>query len=96
MAVVVAFFICWAPNHAQRIWAVYLPSPPPLDYPTSFVTLNYLSGILYYINCTVNPILYQFMSRQFRQAFWVSKFQHSKRFYIDHNVKAQGKVLLIS
>lgn len=72
VAVVVAFFICWAPNHAQRIWAVYLPSPPPLDYPTSFVTLNYLSGILYYINCTVNPILYQFMSRQFRQAFWVS------------------------
>jgi len=28
-----------------------------------------LTGVLYFVSCTVNPILYNVMSRRFRQAF---------------------------
>ncbi|CAH1405691.1 unnamed protein product [Nezara viridula] len=73
VAVVVAFFICWAPFHAQRLVAIYgssghnTPSSPFMLSLYSVVT--YLSGILYYFSTTVNPILYHIMSLKFREAF---------------------------
>uniref|UniRef100_A0A1B6CAS5 G-protein coupled receptors family 1 profile domain-containing protein n=1 Tax=Clastoptera arizonana TaxID=38151 RepID=A0A1B6CAS5_9HEMI len=71
VAVVVAFFICWAPFHAQRLVTIYVVP----QFPHSLFTINlytvitYLSGILYYVSTTVNPILYQIMSLKFREAF---------------------------
>lgn len=35
--------------------------------------MTYLSGILYYLSATVNPVLYNIMSNKFREAFKVSK-----------------------
>lgn len=72
VAVVVAFFICWAPFHAQRLLAVYASEPDS----SSFVrllyhTLTYLSGVLYYLSTTINPLLYHIMSYKFREAFKV-------------------------
>lgn len=74
VAVVVAFFICWAPFHAQRlIGALYgvgeRPSPLVQNV---YLVVTYLSGILYYVSTTVNPILYHIMSLKFREAFKVS------------------------
>ncbi|XP_069668643.1 neuropeptides capa receptor-like [Periplaneta americana] len=71
VAVVVAFFICWAPFHAQRLLAVYARSNKS-DSPVLFTvykTLTYTSGILYYMSTTVNPVLYNIMSHKFREAF---------------------------
>nr|XP_053639379.1 neuromedin-U receptor 2-like [Cherax quadricarinatus] len=71
VAVVMAFFLCWAPFHAQRLlfvivtsygnWSAYLRSVNSKLY--------YCTGICYYLNSAVNPILYSVMSIRFRIAF---------------------------
>ncbi|KAH9420605.1 G-protein coupled receptor [Dermatophagoides pteronyssinus] len=67
-AVVAAFFICFAPFHAQRLMAIYVKNPS--DYETiAFTLLTYISGVTYYLSATINPILYSIMSVRFRQAF---------------------------
>lgn len=74
VAVVVAFFVCWAPFHAQRvIGASYgVDERPTPAVHTIYLVLTYLSGILYYVSATINPILYHIMSLKFRQAFKVT------------------------
>ncbi|XP_022919694.2 pyrokinin-1 receptor-like [Onthophagus taurus] len=68
VAVVVAFFICWAPFHAQRLLAIY-GDPRTSDMITAFRVLTYASGILYFLSTTINPLLYHIMSHRFREAF---------------------------
>ncbi|XP_041354378.1 pyrokinin-1 receptor-like [Gigantopelta aegis] len=72
VAVVVAFFVCWAPFHAQRLMTSYLTQEDYITTPFLIELQNYLfyiSGVLYFFNSTVNPILYNLMSRKFRRAF---------------------------
>lgn len=79
VAVVVAFFICWAPFHVQRLIAIYGTNSE--DHFTSYsrwieslyLLMTYVSGVLYYVSTTINPILYNIMSNKFRVAFMVSK-----------------------
>jgi hypothetical protein len=81
VAVVVAFFICWAPFHAQRLLAVYARSNNS-DSPlllTVYKTLTYTSGVLYYMSTTVNPVLYHIMSHKFREAFKVRSSDSADR-----------------
>ncbi|GAB6033019.1 neuromedin U receptor [Chamberlinius hualienensis] len=68
VAVVVAFFVCWAPFHAQRLMAIYATSENEALV-TVYEALTYVSGVLYYVSATVNPILYHIMSHKFRSAF---------------------------
>lgn len=75
VAVVVAFFICWAPFHAQRLLAVYLSNASPEAQETFagfYVVLMHTSGVLYFVSTTVNPVLYHIMSKKFREAFKVN------------------------
>ncbi|KAM3964290.1 diapause hormone receptor-1 [Aphomia sociella] len=73
VAVVVAFFICWAPFHAQRLVAIYgttenhQAKSPILLMVYSFLT--YISGVFYYVSTCINPIFYHIMSNKFREAF---------------------------
>lgn len=46
VAVVVAFFFCWAPFHAQRLLASYARNH---QYFVVYVITTYASGILYYL-----------------------------------------------
>ncbi|XP_076673170.1 pyrokinin-1 receptor isoform X2 [Andrena cerasifolii] len=72
VAVVVAFFICWAPFHAQRLLAVYAQSTeaePEDALIIVYTILTYVSGVFYYLSTTVNPLLYNIMSNKFREAF---------------------------
>ncbi|XP_069668628.1 pyrokinin-1 receptor-like isoform X2 [Periplaneta americana] len=73
VAVVVAFFICWAPFHAQRLLAMYgggsHDERPSASMIILYHTLTYTSGVLYYLSTTVNPVLYHIMSHKFREAF---------------------------
>ncbi|ESO84041.1 hypothetical protein LOTGIDRAFT_91538, partial [Lottia gigantea] len=68
VAVVIAFFLCWAPFHAQRLMTSYVSqwTNRLLEIQT---WLFYVSGVLYFVSSTVNPILYNVMSRKYRQAF---------------------------
>lgn len=83
VAVVVAFFICWAPFHVQRLIAVY--GTNSVDHISSnspwmeflYLLFTYVSGVFYYISTTINPILYNIMSNKFREAFM--SLLHSKK-----------------
>ncbi|KAK3090125.1 hypothetical protein FSP39_009371 [Pinctada imbricata] len=68
VAVVVAFFLCWAPYHAQRLMTLYVKhwTPETMEFHSH---LFYISGVLYFVSSTVNPILYNLLSRKFRYAF---------------------------
>ncbi|XP_008548422.1 pyrokinin-1 receptor [Microplitis demolitor] len=74
VAVVVAFFICWAPFHVQRLIAIYGTDTDQVTSKNKWMTFlynvfTYLSGVLYYVSTTINPILYNIMSNKFREAF---------------------------
>ncbi|XP_003492463.2 pyrokinin-1 receptor [Bombus impatiens] len=71
VAVVVAFFICWAPFHAQRLLAVHAKNTtePKDALVIVYTILTYTSGVFYYLSTTVNPLLYNIMSNKFREAF---------------------------
>ncbi|KAH8330986.1 hypothetical protein KR067_009878 [Drosophila pandora] len=74
VAVAVAFFICWAPFHAQRLMAVY-GSTSGIEsqwFNDVFSILNYTSGVLYFLSTCINPLLYNIMSHKFREAFKVT------------------------
>ncbi|XP_060527313.1 pyrokinin-1 receptor-like [Cylas formicarius] len=72
IAVVAAFFICWAPFHAQRLFAVYLSGASPEaqnTYLQMYLYLMYTSGVLYFLSTCINPLLYHIMSNKYRNAF---------------------------
>lgn len=75
VAVVVAFFVCWAPFHAQRLMAIYVTQPTE-DEVFVYTVLTYISGVTYYVSATINPILYSIMSLKFRQAFKGGSHSH--------------------
>ena len=80
VAVVVAFFICWAPFHLQRLMVIYIKKDKWTNSMMTFQKiLYYVSGILYYVSTTINPILYNTMSLKFRQAFKNTIFRPCKR-----------------
>nr|ANO39021.1 GCR044 [Schmidtea mediterranea] len=71
-AIVILFFLCLAPFHAERLMVTLIPesawdSQKILWRVHEF--LYSLSGILYYFNCAINPILYNIMSHKFRNGF---------------------------
>lgn len=87
VAVAVAFFLCWAPFHAQRLMAVYglnlinigISRDAFNDY---FRILDYTSGVLYFLSTCINPLLYNIMSHKFREAFKVSPWDQP--FSVNH------------
>ncbi|XP_016991943.2 pyrokinin-1 receptor [Drosophila rhopaloa] len=78
VAVAVAFFICWAPFHAQRLMAVYGSSSGIQSqwFNDVFCILDYTSGVLYFLSTCINPLLYNIMSHKFREAFKVTLARH--------------------
>ncbi|CAG5128118.1 unnamed protein product [Candidula unifasciata] len=68
VAVTVAFIACWAPFHAQRLMVLYVVHwTPQLHIIQSHIF--YISGVLYFVSSTVNPILYNVISKRYRAAF---------------------------
>ncbi|RWS06514.1 alpha-1B adrenergic receptor-like protein, partial [Dinothrombium tinctorium] len=70
-AIVIAFTICWTPFHAQRLLFIY--ASLHTEWPEELRRINgiffLVAGVLYYLNSTINPILYSAMSTRFRLAF---------------------------
>nr|BAO01075.1 neuropeptide GPCR A25 [Nilaparvata lugens] len=67
-AVVITFFVCWAPFHLQRLLYLYARDSLP-HFNTINEWLFYVTGCLYYLSSTANPILYNVMSVKYRKAF---------------------------
>ncbi|XP_067000362.2 neuropeptides capa receptor [Anabrus simplex] len=67
-AVVIAFFLCWAPFHLQRLLYMYARDSP--NFPEINEWMYYIAGCFYYFSSTVNPILYNVMSAKYRDAFF--------------------------
>ncbi|XP_053634530.2 pyrokinin-1 receptor isoform X1 [Cherax quadricarinatus] len=71
VAVVAAFFVCFAPHQAQRLMAIHADPTNPVAVQLFNVLYN-ISGVSYYISTCVNPILYHIMSNRFREALQVT------------------------
>ena len=69
VAVVVAFFVCWAPFHTQRLLVIFVAQPWSAGFVDFMHVSFYMSGVLYYTSSVINPILYHTMSLKFRRAF---------------------------
>ncbi|KAH8359639.1 hypothetical protein KR093_007983, partial [Drosophila rubida] len=100
VAVAVAFFLCWAPFHAQRLMAVYGVSLINVcrcqeSFNDYFRILDYTSGVLYFLSTCINPLLYNIMSHKFREAFKITLTRqfglarnHQRSQYHQHNYSA--------
>ncbi|XP_067387122.1 C3a anaphylatoxin chemotactic receptor [Emydura macquarii macquarii] len=65
LVVMAAFFVCWAPYHT--VGALSLLVMPDTRFSEAVVLWDHLSIALAYTNSCINPLLYVFMGRDFRQ-----------------------------
>ncbi|XP_030767294.1 neuropeptides capa receptor-like [Sitophilus oryzae] len=65
--VVLGFFVCWAPFHAQRLMTIYFQGSDLIEEVNYW--MYFITGICYYFSSTLNPILYNVMSEKMRFAF---------------------------
>ncbi|XP_067616942.1 uncharacterized protein PK2-R2 [Eurosta solidaginis] len=88
-AVAIAFALCWAPFHVQRLMAVY-GSRYNMEsnlFKTIFDAVDMISGIMYYLSTCINPFLYNIMSHKFREAF---KVTFGRRFGFHRRCQSQS------
>ncbi|KAL7058327.1 hypothetical protein AAHC03_017081 [Spirometra sp. Aus1] len=72
ICIVVAFFACFAPFHAERLLVLLTPESAWIGNDTLWMAhelLYHISGICLFANSVFNPILYNIMSRRIRSAF---------------------------
>uniref|UniRef100_A0A8C5R270 Neurotensin receptor 1 n=1 Tax=Leptobrachium leishanense TaxID=445787 RepID=A0A8C5R270_9ANUR len=68
--VVIAFVVCWLPYHVRRLMFCYIPPELWTDELNDFYHYFYmLTNVLFYVSSTINPILYNLVSANFRQIF---------------------------
>ncbi|XP_041432489.1 neurotensin receptor type 1 [Xenopus laevis] len=68
--VVIAFVVCWLPYHVRRLMFCYIPEEMWTDELNDFYHYFYMmTNVLFYVSSTVNPILYNLVSANFRQIF---------------------------
>ncbi len=68
VVLVVVFVICWAPFHTDRLMWSFI-SEWTDDHQKNFEYVHIISGVFFYLNSAVNPILYNLMSTRFREMF---------------------------
>lgn len=81
VVVVFSFAVCHLPFHLRKIWQYWSPYyKPQTDFSAILTALTFLTT---YLNSAVNPLLYAFLSNNFRRlvnwgyvAVWMS-FWHS-------------------
>ncbi|XP_018426053.1 PREDICTED: C3a anaphylatoxin chemotactic receptor-like [Nanorana parkeri] len=69
-AIIASFFICWFPYHLFSVWLLVAPNDFELLVKLHVGTV--ISTCLAYANSCVNPVLYVFMGRDFKETFWRS------------------------
>ncbi|CAF1553737.1 unnamed protein product [Didymodactylos carnosus] len=79
VAVVIAFFVCYAPFYFQRlVTSIGNHNATSSFHRTSLTILFITSGLTFYLGSIINPFLYNVVSNKYRQAFLNLFFCHSK------------------
>ncbi|KAG3263634.1 neurotensin receptor 1 [Ictidomys tridecemlineatus] len=69
-AVVIAFVVCWLPYHVRRLMFCYISDEQWTPFLYDFYHYFFmLTNALFYVSSTVNPILYNLVSANFREIF---------------------------
>ncbi|XP_076973354.1 neurotensin receptor type 1 [Tamandua tetradactyla] len=69
-AVVIAFVVCWLPYHVRRLMFCYVSEKQWTPFLYDFYHYFYmLTNALFYVSSTINPVLYNLVSANFRQTF---------------------------
>ncbi|XP_058892539.1 neurotensin receptor type 1 [Kogia breviceps] len=69
-AVVIAFVVCWLPYHVRRLMFCYIADEQWTPFLYDFYHYFYmLTNALFYVSSTINPVLYNLVSANFRQIF---------------------------
>lgn len=66
-AVIVTFSVCWLPVHAAFLVQAYVSVHR--DYHIQLVVFQIAATCLAYFNSCLNPVIYSFLSENFRQSF---------------------------
>ncbi|CAF4698653.1 unnamed protein product, partial [Rotaria sp. Silwood2] len=74
VAVVIAFFVCYAPLYLQRLLLAIITLYSNFNFELSLFSnfmayLYVISGITFYFGSVINPILYNVISNKYRRAF---------------------------
>lgn len=67
LTVIAVYVICWSPHWISQV--ALITSPPDMCNTRLEITLFVLVGCLPYLNSAVNPILYAFLSDNFKKSF---------------------------
>ncbi|XP_006003579.1 G-protein coupled receptor 39 [Latimeria chalumnae] len=68
--IVTTLALCWMPNQIRRIMAAARPKQDwTRTYFRAYITLLPIADTFFYLSSVVNPLLYNFSSRQFRSVF---------------------------
>lgn len=73
--VVLAFAICWAPFHIDRLLWSFITNWTDHMY-NIFEYVHILSGVLFYLSSAINPIIYNLLSSRFREQFFELMCRH--------------------
>ncbi|XP_013776225.1 trissin receptor-like [Limulus polyphemus] len=82
LAVVLSFALCNLPFHARKLWQYWSPNFNGGTKESVFITIG--TTLLLYFNSGINPILYAFLSNNFRNSMkdvlCCRKYQNTSRF----------------
>ncbi|XP_033224572.1 somatostatin receptor type 2-like [Belonocnema kinseyi] len=67
LTVIAAYILCWAPYWITQMSLIF--TPPNECQSELTITMFLLAGVLAYCNSAMNPILYAFLSDNFRKSF---------------------------
>lgn len=67
LSVVTVYILCWLPYWCAQLWLTFMP--PDTGQTTITFTMMLLTQCLAYANSAMNPILYAFLSDNFKKSF---------------------------